>query len=171
MLIAIDLQNDTFAESGSSYSEWTTRIKYGITQRIQKAIAENESIIYTKNLYPEFEHGNRTTGSIRFDEKIHPDFAALLDKYGDEYLKTFYGIPPEESKKIQEKYIEEVETNQTIEFVGVETNVCILANIMVIQNIFPHADITVDKDLVASSNSQLHDMTLEILSNMHITIK
>ncbi|KKK33482.1 hypothetical protein WN59_12095 [Salinicoccus sediminis] len=171
MLIAIDLQNDTFAESGSSYSEWTTRIKHGITGRIQKAIAENESIIYTKNLYPEFEHGNRTTESIRFDEEIHSDFSALLDKYGDEYVKTFYGIPPEESKKIQETYIEEVEANHIIEFVGVETNICILANIMVIQNIFPHADITIDKGLIASSNSHLHDMTLEILSNMHITIK
>src|SRR5690625_6059549 len=84
MLIAIDLQNDTFAESGSSYNERANRIKHRITGRINKAVAENESIIYTKNLYPDFEHRNRTTDSIRFDEGIHTVFSDLLYKYGDE---------------------------------------------------------------------------------------
>src|SRR5699024_3602757 len=171
MLIAIDLQNDTFAESGSSYNERANRIKHRITGRINKADAENESIIYTKNLYPDFEHRNRTTDSIRFDEGIHPVVSDLLYKYGDEYVKTFYGIPPEEAQKIQEKYIEEVETKQTIEFIGIETNLCIPAHIMIIHNIFPYADITVAKELVASSNSHLHDKTLETLSNMRVTIK
>ncbi|WP_411843212.1 cysteine hydrolase family protein [Salinicoccus sp. HZC-1] len=171
MLVAIDLQNDTFDASGSSYGEWTEKIKNDITARIQKAIDDNESIIYTKNLYPEFEHDRRSTESIRFDETIYPEFFALLENYGDEYVKTFYGIPPEEAKKIQEEYQEEVETNQTIEFIGVETNICILANLMVIQNIFPQADITVNKDLVGSSNEDLHDKTLEVLKNMNVIIK
>lgn len=171
MLIAIDLHNDTFDSSGTSYGEWAERIKSGITLRIQKAISENESIIYTKNLYPEFEHDKRSTESIRFDETIYPDFHKLLQGRGDEYIKTFYGIPPDESKKIQEKYKEEVATNQTIEFIGVETNVCILANIMVIQNIFPQANITVDKNLVGSSNTDLHNKTLDVLENMNVIIK
>ncbi|AKG72925.1 cysteine hydrolase family protein [Salinicoccus halodurans] len=171
MLIAIDLQNDTFDASGSSYGKWTRKIKDGITQRIQKAISVNEPVIYTKNLYPEFEHEKRTTESIQFDETIYPEFFALLEDYGDEYVKTFYGIPPDQSKKIQEKYKEEVETNRTIEFIGVETNICILANIMVIQNIFPQANITVDRNLIGSSNADLHDKTLEVLENMNVIIK
>lgn len=171
MLIAIDLQNDTFDASGSSYGKWTTKIKDGIAQRIQKAISVNEPVIYTKNLYPEFEHEKRTTESIHFDETIYPEYFALLEDYGDEYVKTFYGIPPDQSKKIQEKYKEEVETNQTIEFIGVETNICILANIMVIQNIFPQANITVDRNLIGSSNADLHDKTLEVLENMNVIIK
>ncbi len=86
-------------------------------------------------------------------------------------LKHFTASPPDESKKIQEKYKEEVATNQTIEFIGVETNVCILANIMVIQNIFPQANITVDKNLVGSSNTDLHNKTLDVLENMNVIIK
>lgn len=171
MLIAVDLQNDSFDTSGSSYGEWSEKIKDGLTDRIQKAISNNESILYTKNLYPEFEHDKRSTESIRFDETIYLKFFSLLEDYGDEYVKTFYGIPPDESKALQEKYKEEVETNQTIEFIGVETNVCILANVMIIQNIFPQADITVDKNLVGSSSTNLHDKTLEVLENMRVIIK
>lgn len=171
MLVAIDMQNDTFDPLGSNYGEWSEKIKNGITERIQKSISDNESILYTKNLYPEFEHDKRSTESIRFDETIYPDFFTLLEDYGDEYTKTFYGIPPGESKEIQEKYEEEVVTNQTIEFIGVETNICILANIMVIQNIFPEANITVNKNLVGSSNKDLHDKTLEVLKNMNVIIK
>lgn len=171
MLIAIDLQNDTFDPSGSNYGVWSRKLKTPIIRRIQKAISDNEPIIYTKNLYPDFEHNERSTEGIRLDETIPPEFLALLEDHGDEYVKTFYGIPPDESKKIQEKYKEVVENKQVIEFIGVETNICILANIMVIQDIFPHANITVDVNLVGSSNADLHDKTLQILENMRITIK
>ena len=156
MLVVIDVQNDTFDKRGTNFAEWSKVIEDGIASRIDEAIEHNESIIYTKNLYPDFEYDERSAESIHFDEAV--------------YTKTFYGIPPEQAKNIYENYKDEVETNQKIEFIGVETNVCVLANIMVIQNIFPEANITVNKNLVAAESDDLHDKTLEILSNMNVFI-
>ncbi|CEA00774.1 Isochorismatase family protein [Jeotgalicoccus saudimassiliensis] len=170
MLVVIDAQNDTFDKRGTNYAEWSEVIEEGISRRIDQAIDNDEPIIYTKNLYPDFEHGERSAESIRFDEAVYPVFYDRLEKYGDEYTKNFYGIPPEEARKIYENYKDKVKTNQMIEFVGVETNICVLANIMVIQNIFPEAMITVNKNLVAASSDDLHDKTLEILANMNVFI-
>lgn len=170
MLVVIDVQNDTFDERGTNFAEWSKVIEDGIASRIDEAIENEESIIYTKNLYPDFEYDERSAESIRFDEAIYPEFYERLEDYGDEYTKTFYGIPPEQAKNIYENYKDEVETNQKIEFIGVETNVCVLANIMVIQNIFPEANITVNKNLVAAASDDLHDKTLEVLSNMNVFI-
>lgn len=170
MLVVIDVQNDTFDERGSNFAEWSKVIEEGVAKRIDQAIEDNESIIYTKNLYPDFEYDERSAESIHFDEAIYPKFYTRLEDYGDEYTKTFYGIPPNQAQNIYENYKDEVETNQTIEFIGVETNVCVLANIMVIQNIFPEANITVNKKLVAAASDDLHDKTLEVLSNMNVFV-
>lgn len=170
MLIAIDLQNDIFDPSGQRYVEWTQKVRDRIENRIHKAIKDGEPIIYTKNLYPDFEHGKRTTESIHFDEKLFRQYRDLLEAHGDAYLKTFYGIPPAEALRFEEKYKDEIESGCHIEFIGVETNICVLANIMVVQNIFPHASIKVNKHLVASKNDDLHDKALEILSNMNVAI-
>lgn len=170
MLVVIDVQNDTFDKRGTNFAKWSKVIEDGIARRIDEAIENNESIIYTKNLYPDFEYDERSAESIHFDEAIYPKFYERLEGYGDEYTKTFYGIPPEQGKNIYENYKDEVETNQKIEFIGVETNVCVLANIMVIQNIFPKANITVNKKLVAAASDDLHDKTLEVLSNMNVFI-
>lgn len=170
MLIVIDVQNDIFDERGTGYANSTKDVRDGIEARIQQAIDNGESILYTRNLYPEFEQEKRSLESIRFDEEIFPQFRQLLETHGDEYVKTFYGIPPEEARKIQKNYEDEVETNRTIEFVGAETNVCVLANIMIIQNIFPQADITLNKDLSAGTNRTLHDKTIDVLSNMNVFI-
>ena len=170
MLVAIDLQNDIFDEEGSGFAKWTERIRDGIEERIQRAIDEDEPIIYTRNLYPDFEHDKRSTESIRFDEEIFPQFRELLENHGNEYTKTFYGIPPEEAQSLKDTYYQDVESNRPIEFIGAETNICILANIMVIQNIFPHAELLLNKNLVASTSDDLHDKAIELLSNMNVTI-
>lgn len=170
MLVVIDVQNDFFDKRGTNYVEWSKVIEDGIAKRIDQAVKNNESIIYTKNLYPDFEYDERSAESIRFDEAIYPKFYERLESHGDEYTKTFYGIPAEQASNIYENYKVEVETNQKIEFIGVETNICVLANIMVIQNIFPEANITVNKNLVAGTSDDLHDKTLEILANMNVFI-
>lgn len=171
MLVVIDVQNDTFDTRGSSFAKWTKIIEDGVASRIETAVNNNESIIYTKNLYPNFEHDERSTESIRFDEAIYPKFFERLKTHGDEYTKSFYGIPPSEARKLYENYKGEVEKNQKIEFIGVETNICILANVMIIQNIFPEANITVNKNLVAAADDDLHDKTLQILANMNVIIE
>lgn len=170
MLVAIDLQNDIFDERGSGYAQWTEKVKDGIEARIRRAVDDEEPIIYTRNLYPDFEHDKRSTESIRFDEEIYPQFRELLEIHGDEYTKTFYGIPPEEAMSLKKKYGDDVENNRPIEFIGAETNICIVANIMVIQNVFPQADIILNKNLVASTSDELHDKAIELLSNMNIEI-
>ncbi|GAB3067789.1 isochorismatase family protein [Salinicoccus sesuvii] len=170
MLIAIDLQNDIFDKNGSGYAESTEAVRDGIESRIQHAVDQGEPVIYTQNFYPEFEQESRSLESIRFDEAMFPQFRELLETHGDRYEKTFYGIPPEEARKIQKKYEDDVETDRTIEFIGAETNVCVLANIMVIQNIFPQANITLNRELIASTSKELGDKTIDVLSNMNVFI-
>src|SRR5699024_1487831 len=52
MLVVLDVQNDTFDKKGSNFAEWAKIIEDGVAKRIDQAIENNESIIYTKICIP-----------------------------------------------------------------------------------------------------------------------
>ena len=82
--------------------------------------------------------------------------------------KKFHSISPEDAAKLRSEY--EDEPDRVIEFIGVETNVCVLSNAIMLHNSFPLATITVLKDLCAGSTEKLDNEAIDVLKSLKIEI-
>ncbi|MEN2277711.1 cysteine hydrolase, partial [Enterococcus faecium] len=67
-----------------------------------------------------------------------------------EIKKYYVTIPPETLAEIKETLFESKEEQQELEGVGIETNFCVLSNLIGLQSAFPEADFFVDRTLVSS---------------------
>ncbi len=80
---------------------------------------------------------------------VHPaDMMALMG-----WLRG-NGIDPEDVKEI--------------EFVGLVSNICVISNICVFQGAFPHAQILVDKALIASHDPKTHAAVLDVMAGLQV---
>ena len=60
---------------------------------------------------------------------------------------------------------------ESITFVGVVTNMCVISNAVIAKAACPEAEIVILKDLVASFNEDLHNKALEVMESMQMTVK
>lgn len=169
MLIAIDLQNDYLDPKGKFYIPASAAILDPMEQRIRQALAEDELIVYTRNIYPDSEYLERRADDIRWAEAIYPQFASLLTS-GMPFDKHHYGIAPEEALRLKKTFQHLEQAFDQIEFIGVESNVCVLANINIIQNIFTEAKLRLNERHTASGDASLHEAALRVLEGLKIEV-
>lgn len=188
MLLIVDMQND-FVDStnGSKYVTNSEKIVPGIINKIKEYEQKNDYIFYTAdiNLYTqkkgvEIENNNDRIGIIVGETKSSSE-----DKWGSRpfellkpYLtnhqkikKSYYAIPPEMLLEIQEKFKKKKDVIREIEFVGVETNICVLANAICFQSAFPDAKIIIDAFLCISSDYKNHEKALEVMEALGMEIR
>lgn len=169
MLFAIDLQNDYLHKSGKFYIPAAEEIKPALIARLKDAVATGELIAYTKNIYPESEYEERTAEEIEWAEEIYEDFKDLL-RHAKEFRKIHYGISPESALKFRDEFEDRKEEFEYIEFMGVETNVCVLSNISIVQNIFPESGLMISPNRVAAKDKRLHLNALEIMRGLKVEV-
>lgn len=169
MLIAIDLQNDYLDPAGKFFVPASASIIEPIMERLSQAVNSDELIIYTKNIYPESEYYVRSAEEISWAEEIFPPFQKLLHT-AECFEKKHYGIAPEEALRFQEKYQSKEHAFDRIEFVGVETNVCVLANMAIIQNIFTKSMIILNPKLSAARDAELFQAALKVMQGLKMEL-
>lgn len=190
MLMIVDMQNDYIdKELGKSYVKGAEEIVNGIINRIKEAEERGEYIYYTSDIPIEEykfkrEHkqepinDNETielqVESSNMEEKWGCEPYKLLRYYLDkheEVKKSYYAIPPETLLKFQQKFKEESHIIKEIEFVGVETHICILANAICLQSAFPQATIVINASLCRSKNEDDHEYGLKIMESLGMEIR
>lgn len=57
---------------------------------------------------------------------------------------------------------------ETIEFVGLVSNICVISNICVFQGTFPDAQIIVDPALIASHDPEMHEAVLRVMKGLQV---
>ena len=60
---------------------------------------------------------------------------------------------------------------ETITFVGVVTNMCVISNAVIAKAACPEAEIIIKKDLVDSFDKELHQKALDVMESMQMTIE
>ena len=60
---------------------------------------------------------------------------------------------------------------ETITFVGVVTNMCVISNAVIAKAACPEAEIIIKKDLVDSFDKELHQKALDVMASMQMTIE
>lgn len=179
ILIVVDMQNDFI--TGSLGSLLTQNVVPNVTERVRKAMIDNEAIIFTQDTHnadylstPEgaklpVEHCIAGTKGW----KIIPE---LIDVQG-EFEYTDYAIikkPIFGSVKLMEFLNENWDFNgldiPEIEFIGVCTDICVVSNALMAKSYFPNAKISVDASCCAGTTINNHLSAIDVMRSCQIDI-
>ena len=193
MLFIIDIQNNYVnPEKGPMYIKNAEKLLPGIIEKIAEYKKKNDEIFYTTDIYtkvlPKITEesikgleNNNDLKNINVketlatdDEKWTFDLPNEINPYLEEYeclKKSHYALPPEIILEIQQRFNKERKVIKEIEFVGVETHICVLANAICIRSAFPDANIVINKSLCMSSDMKNHEKGLEIMKSLGMEIR
>ncbi|MCM3511916.1 cysteine hydrolase family protein [Carnobacterium inhibens] len=167
MLFVIDMQNDFVDEEKGVLSvKNAEKLVPKIIQEIKEQEKKGEPIYYTLNQH-ELEDDERSDEEKKWGLELFGPLKGALKKH-HALKKNFHSISPEDAEALRNQY--EDDPDRIIEFVGVETNVCVLSNAIMLHNSFPLATISVLKDLCAGSTEELHSETLDVVKSLKIEI-
>lgn len=68
------------------------------------------------------------------------------------------------------KYLLKNQPFESVELVGVVSNICVLSNAVLAQTAQPETSIVVDAKCTASNDSSLNQAALDVMSSLHIQI-
>lgn len=166
MLIIVDMQNDYVDRDGRAAIKGAKELENGILDRIKKTEENGGLILYTINTMVSYEDRNKP--EIEWAIRPYGKLEKALKKHHI-IKKTNYAISAEQAIKIKNNIIKNSEV-ESIEFVGVETNICVLANGLVFQNLFPNSKIVINSKLCTSSNDILHSKALDIMDELKMEV-
>lgn len=193
MLFIIDMQNDYVdSDKGFSYVKDAEKLVPGIIKKIKYYEERGEQIFYTSDinllgkskgltkLQYDLENNNDKIGIINRENMLGTHKKWCFQPFGElnfflnkhqQIKKSYYAIPPEILLEIQRKFKDEKYNIENIEFVGVETNKCVLANAICVQSAFPEAKIIVDANLCKSKNKENHEYALKVMESLGMEIR
>lgn len=186
MLFVIDMQNDYIdKDNGKRYVKDSEKIVEGIINKIKRSEEKGEYIFYTIDIPIQEESYEQSLSndiiSINIQEiksdkeekwgcQPYEDLKSYLDKH-EKVKKSYYAIPPETLFDFQRRFKDQNHVIEEIEFVGVETHICVLANAICMQSAFPEANIVIHERLCKSKDKKDHEIALKIMENLGMKIR
>lgn len=190
MLMIIDMQNEYIDKSnGQNYVKNSEKMIQGIIDRIRESEEKGKYIYYTSDIpikeYEFKKHYNqepindKRTINIQLknsnkEEKwayeLYRPLSQDLEKHKN-IKKSYYAIPPETLLKLQQRPKKDHRIIKEIEFVGVETHICVLANAICLQSAFPQARIIINNSLCMSKNKDDHKYALRVMEGLGMKIR
>ena len=185
MLFIVDMQNNYLdEEKGEMYVEGSEKLISGIIEKIKEYKRKDDYIFYTLDIYTEKEkhliNKNNIEDIEQKEEKrsskeewnceLHQSLKPYLQS--EQYIKkSHYAIPPEKLLELQERFKEEKRIISEIEFVGVETHMCVLSNAVALRAAFPDAKIIINDRLTKSVDYEKHKRALEVMKDLGMEIR
>ena len=182
ILVVVDYQNDFV--NGALGFENADKIDAGIAEKVRAK--DYDALVITYDTHKEDYLKTRegialpvehciygTEGHNLFGETRKAVAEAQKEKIGLHILKETFATSPAEMVGIIndiERYFGKNAKVDTVEFVGLVTNMCVLSNVICFQGAFPNAQMVVHANLVDSFNKDLHNKTLDVLEGMQVQV-
>ena len=160
MLVIVDMQNRILDESDENYVPTAAKLIPTIKERLDHARQTGELVIYTRDIPVEYQ-----TEEEHPKLQIIPELAPLATEMI--LKKHYFALPPQQLLEVQA--LPEVEGQKTIELVGAELNLCVLANTLALQSVFPEADLLIKTKHV--TGNALSQETLALLREFHVQVE
>ncbi|MCD7732090.1 MAG: cysteine hydrolase [Oscillospiraceae bacterium] len=166
-LIVIDMQND-FIDGALGTAE-AVSIVPNVKKKVSEYLASGGTVIYTRDTHTEdylstqegknlpVVHCVRGTEGWEIADGVYAEGSTVVDKpsFGSTELpKVLAGIPNLES----------------IELVGLCTDICVISNAMILKAAFPEVPITVDSSCCAGVSPESHENALKAMAVCQIKI-
>lgn len=173
LLVVVDYQKD-FVD-GSLGFEGAELLDRKIVNKIKEYINIDREIIYTMDSHDEDYLETREGKMLPIKHcivgtdgwELYGETKKIIKSISSiPMTKTTFGIPPD-TMMILKSVIGEVDS---IEFVGLVTNMCIISNVAVFQAAYPEAQIIVNPTLCDSFDKELHAKTIDVLRGMQVKI-
>lgn len=168
-LVVVDYQNDFV--SGSLGSADAAAIERPLFERVERAFGDGEDVYFTKDThgpdYLQTDEGRHIPvvhcqkGTEGWE--IYGSLKPLAEK-AQVYLKPVFG-----SRKLADHLVSV--GYDEVEVCGVATNICVIANAVLIKNAMPETRVVVDPRLVASYDRALGDAALKVMASLCIDIR
>ena len=177
LLVIVDYQVD-FVTGSLGFPE-AKEIDHGIANLALGALAQGDYVLITYDTHGEDYLSTREGKALPI-----PHCAPNSDGwrlYGEtqenicftcqthqlfEIRKSCFGMPPRSVADLAEK-IGDIEE---ITIVGVVTNLCVIANAILLQAQWPNASITIDASLCRAPDVSMHKKALDIMEGLHMRI-
>ena len=167
VLIVIDMQND-FIDGALGTAE-AVAIVPNVKKKVAEYLSSGGTVIYTRDTHtPDYLstqegknlpviHCVKGTPGWEIADGIYADGSTVVDKpsFGSTELpKVLAGIPSLES----------------IELIGLCTDICVISNAMILKAAFPEIPITVDSSCCAGVSPESHENALKAMAVCQINI-
>lgn len=179
VLVVVDMQNDFI--TGSLGSEAAQAIVPAVVEKIRKAQKEDTAVILTKDTH--FENYLET-----LEGKKLPVPHCLLNTWGHEICDQIKAVlDPSDSFIMQKLTFGDLEladiVNEccelpggwddaltSIEICGLCTDICVIANAVVLRTAYPNTPIIVDSKACAGTSQEAHDAALTVMKSLQIDV-
>lgn len=165
-LVVVDYQTDFV--TGSLGSPQAEAIEKNIVSKIKEYLGNGEKVFFTMDTHDEdylntdegahipIEHCIRNTAGW----SVHGEVGEYLGK-GKVIEKRTFG---------SHDLVGPLKGFDAIELCGVATNICVIANAVILKTAYPDSKIIVDAKCVASYDEDLHRKALDIMRSLSIDI-
>lgn len=167
VLVVVDMQND-FIDGTLGTSEAVKIIDFA-SVKIDTYIQNGDMVVYTQDTHDDLYlstlegkklpiiHCVRGTSGWNISEKIYRESCPIIEKnsFGSLDVAT---------------YLKTLENTESIEFIGLCTDVCIISNVLITKAKMPEIPIIVDASCCAGSTIQGHQSALCAMKSCQIDI-
>lgn len=174
LLIVVDYQNDFV--TGSLGFEGATALEEPIATKIQeyRSLGEKGQIIFTMDThdrhYMESKEGQHLPVVHCIDGEdgwqLYGKIAGLKGENDLVFSKPTFG-----SYELCEYLRNHKDDYESIEFVGVVTNICVISNIVLAKAAIPNITLKVDASCVGSNDPKLQEAALDVMESIHVEVK
>ena len=177
ILIVVDVQNDFI--DGSLGSKEAKDIIPKVKAKIDRHVDHGGVVIFTRDTHSDdsylssaegkklpIKHCIKGTTGWQIGLETIPGAYEVIDK------STFGYLP---WQHVLDKYIYadiDNDNPKTIELCGLDTDICVIANALIIKTLYPYPDveITVDASCCAGSTTEKHKAALEVMKSCQINV-
>ncbi|HJJ95980.1 MAG TPA: cysteine hydrolase [Methanocorpusculum sp.] len=169
LLIVVDYQIDFV--SGSLGNPYSLEIEVVIAEKLRHAHAVGDDVIFTLDTHNEnylqtqegrklpVEHCIRGTKGHALYGKV------ALEQKGSDLIFEKSTFPSGDLYM----YLKD-KAYDTIEIVGVVTDICVISNAVIVKAALPEAEIIIDAKAVASNDKQKQEEALDIMESLQIKV-
>ena len=179
-LVVVDMQNDFI--SGTLGTAKARNIVFPVRQKIEAAIENGTDIFLTQDThFADYLENTQEGRKLPIEHciidtwgnQLHSEVLAALDKCGRNaptiIRKTTFGS----FKLVNEMLLIAEATKKdydTIEICGLCTDVCVIANAVLLKTAFPEARIVVDHTACAGAYEEKHKNALDVMESLQIEV-
>ena len=174
LLIVVDYQNDFV--TGSLGFDAAVALEEPIASKIEeyRALGEAGQVIFTMDTHDRHYMGSKegqhlpVVHCIDGEEgwQLYGKIKGLKDENDLVFSKPTFG-----SYELCEYLRKHADDYESIEFVGVVTNICVISNIVLAKAAIPNITLKLDANCVASNDDELQEAALKVMESIHVEVK
>ncbi len=177
LLVVVDYQNDFV--SGALGFPGAEQIDAGIAHLAQGYLAQGDHVLFTFDSHGDDYLETREGKALPVPHCLNSSFGAQLYGKTQELCcetcansqihvihKRSFGMSPEDALHLR-SILGQVDN---IQIVGVVTNMCVISNAIILQSLWPDANLTINAALCRSFDSALHEKSLDVMRGLQMNV-